>query len=92
MEPQKTPNCQGSLEEKTEKLGVTIFHDFRLLYKTRVIQIAWCCMFSQSCLILCDSMDGRSPGSSVHGISQAGILMWVAISSSRESSQPGDQT
>ena len=32
------------------------------------------------------------PGSSVHGISQVRIQEWVAISSSRESSQPRDQT
>ena len=31
-------------------------------------------------------------GSSVHGISQARILEWVAISFSRESSRPRDQT
>ena len=34
----------------------------------------------QSCLTLCDPMDYRLPGSSVHGISQARILEWVAIS------------
>ena len=33
-----------------------------------------------------------SPGSSVHGILQAGILEWVAFSSSRGSSQPRHQT
>ena len=32
------------------------------------------------------------PGSSVHGILQARTLDWVAISSSRESSQPRDRT
>ena len=32
------------------------------------------------------------PGSSLHGVSQAGILEWVAISSSRGSSWPRDQT
>ena len=37
--------------------------------------------------------DGLSPpGSSVHEILQAGILEWVAISFSRGSSQPRDQT
>ena len=34
----------------------------------------------QSCLILCDPMDCTPPGSSVHGILQARILEWVAIS------------
>ena len=34
----------------------------------------------QSCLTLCDPIDGSPPGSSVHGILQARILEWVAIS------------
>ena len=37
-------------------------------------------------------MDYSPPGSSVHGIFQARVLEWVAISSSRESSWPRDQT
>ena len=37
-------------------------------------------MLLQSCLTLCDPMDCSLPGSSVHGISQARILEWVAIS------------
>ena len=40
----------------------------------------------QSCLTLCDPMDCSPPESSVHGISQARILEWVAISFSRGSS------
>ena len=36
-------------------------------------------------------MDCSPSGSSVHGIFQAGILEWVAISFSRGSSQPKDQ-
>ena len=44
------------------------------------------CVCAQSCPSLCP------PGSSVHGIFQARILEWVAISSSRESCQPRDQT
>ena len=43
---------------------------------------------TQSCLTLCDPMDCSPPGSSVHGISQARILEWVAMSSSRGSSHP----
>ena len=46
----------------------------------------------QLCLTLCDPMDCHKPGSSVYGILQARILEWVAISSSRKSSQPRDQT
>jgi len=33
----------------------------------------------QSCLTLCDSIDGSPPSSSVPGILQAGTLEWVAI-------------
>ena len=39
-----------------------------------------------------DPMDCSSPGSSVHGVIQARILEWVAISFSRGSSRPGDWT
>ena len=46
----------------------------------------------QSCPTLCNAMDYNPPGSSVHGIIQARILKWVAISCPRGSSQPKDQT
>ena len=48
--------------------------------------------FFQSCLTLCDPMDCTPLGSSVHGILQAIILEWVAMTSSRGSFQPRDQT
>ena len=47
---------------------------------------------TQSCPTLCDPMDCSLPDSSVHGIFQARILEWVAISFSRGSSQPRDRT
>ena len=49
-------------------------------------------MCTQSFLTLWDPVDYSPPGSSVYGISQARILQWVAISFSRESPQPRDQT
>ena len=42
-------------------------------------------LVAQLCLTLCDPMDGSPPGSSVHGIFQARILEWVAISFSNNS-------
>ena len=51
-----------------------------------------CVLSPQLCLTLCDPMDCSAPGSSVHGILQARTLEWVAISFSRGSSQPRDQT
>ena len=47
---------------------------------------------AQSCTTLCDPMDCSPPGSSIHGMFQARVLEWVAISFSRGSSRPGDQT
>ena len=41
---------------------------------------------------LCDPVDCSPPGSSIHGILQARILEWVAISFSRGSSHPRDRT
>ena len=34
---------------------------------------------AQSCLTLSDPIDYSPPGSSIHGIFQAGVLEWVAI-------------
>ena len=45
----------------------------------------------QSCPTLCDPMDCSRPGSSVQGSLQARTLEWVAMSSSRGSSQPRDR-
>ena len=50
------------------------------------------CLVIQLCLTLHDPMDCNPPGSSVHGIFQAGILKWVAISFSRGSSWAKDWT
>ena len=43
-------------------------------------------LVAKLCLALCDPMDCSPPGYSVHEISQARILEWVAISSSEISS------
>ena len=39
-----------------------------------------CVLVTQLCLTLCDAMDYSPPGSSFHGILQARVLEWVAIS------------
>ena len=62
------------------------------IFQVHVTFICCCYLVVQSCLTLCDPIDCSPTGSSVHGISQARILEWVAISSSRRSSQPRDQT
>ena len=46
-----------------------------------------------SCVwLLCGPRDCSLPGSFLHGISEARILEWVAISCSKVSAQPRDQT
>ena len=49
-----------------------------------------CGLTTQSCLTLCDTMDCSLPGSSIHVIVQSRILEWVAMPSSKGSSQPRD--
>ena len=49
-----------------------------------------CVKSLQSCPTVCNPMDQSLPGSSVHGILQARILEWIAMPSSRGSSQPRD--
>ena len=47
---------------------------------------------AQSCPTLCDSMNCSLPSFSIHGLFQARVLEWTAISFSRGSSQPRDRT
>ena len=57
--------------------------------------ISLTCVYAQSlqsCPTLCDPMDCSPLGSSVHGILQTRVLKWVAMPSSRGSSQPRDWT
>ena len=59
----------------------TLFILFSVYHEKMKMKVA------QLCLALCDSMD-----CTVHGILQARILEWVAMPSSRGSSQPRDRT
>ena len=68
-------------------------------YKIPLISICVClslyiyvcmCLVARSCQTLCDPMHSSLPGSSVHEISQARKLEWVAMPSSRGSTQPSD--
>ena len=48
-----------------------------------------CVLVAQLCPTLCSTMDCSLPSSSVHGILQARILEWVAITFSRRNDQRG---
>ena len=55
-----------------------------------VCTLCCCCLVAKLCSTLWDPMDRNLPASSVPGISQARLLEWVAVSSSRGSSLPRD--
>ena len=56
------------------------------------IYACMCVQSLKSCPTVCDPMDCSPPDSSVHGLLQAIILEWVAMLSSKGSSQPRDGT
>ena len=83
-------NCSYLFSEKFRKRYVDICKE-RLFLKFSLLscqRIKGKSEVAQSCLTLCDPMECSLPGSSVHGIFQARVLEWVAISFSRGSSQP----
>ena len=57
-----------------------------------ILLLCVCVLVAQSCPTLWDPMGYSPPGSSVHGIFQARIPEWLAISFSRGSSSPRDWT
>ena len=62
---------------------------FWLVNESAIQLMHWCFALRDP---LCNPMYWSPPGSSIHGISQARILEWVAISFSRGSSQPRNWT
>ena len=59
-------------------------HTYTFTYNLK--HLCCCSLVTEVVSDSCNPMDGSSPGSSVHGILQARILEWVAISFSRGSS------
>ena len=78
---------QPSKDSYSQEIYSTTFHPAVSKLTDRVLRLV-----TQSCLILCDPMDCSPPGFSVHGILQARVLEWVAISFSKGSSQARDRT
>ena len=67
-------------------ISILVYIFFRLSFSCVYVLV------TQSCLTLGNPIDYSPSGSSVHGILQARILEWVAISFSRGSSQLRSQT
>ena len=72
--------------------GGEIYNDFRRCSTSVFKEEKSETEVAQSCLTLFDPMDCSLTGYSVHGIFQARVPEWVAISFSRGSSQPRDRT
>ena len=94
---------EGCDQERKQRLPTSQHLPQRAILANPTMQLQKCpavgpsaekpCVLSRlSCLILCNPMDWGQPGSSVQGISQAIILEWIAMLSSRGSSRPRDQT
>ena len=75
--------CHSLWGVKSQKMLIILC--FLLIYSAR----GCACSVIQSCPSLCDPMDCSPSGSSVHGILQARILEWAAISSPGELPNPG---
>ena len=60
------------------KISFSLAPSFQLCLMTLKVQVR--VLVTQSCPTLCDPMDCSLPGSSVHGIRQARIQEWVAMS------------
>ena len=71
---------------------IYILYIYIYIYIYVIIIIYVKVLVTQLCSALCDPTDCSPPGYSVHLILQARILEWVAISFSRGSSWPRDQT
>ena len=65
-----------------------LFKSFFCVFISWRTPLCGCAKSLHSCPTLCNPMGCSLPGSSVHGILQARILEWVAMPSSRGSSQP----
>ena len=96
----KRSETHGQGKPAVEKMGLQI--QLLCLYSFSVVEgrfwdlvskVVHCnLLVTQSCPSVCNPMDCSPPGSTVHGISQARILEWVAIPFSRGSSRPSVPT
>ena len=75
------PQLPGRSKRKKETFSSVTLYSFVCMHAKSLL----------SCLTLCDPVDCRPPGSSVHQILQARIVQWVALPFSRGSSQPRDE-
>ena len=80
--------------EGLQSMGSQYIYIYSYVYilSPRPLAYVRVCPVTKSCPTLCDQIGCSRPGSSVHGIHHARILGRVAISFSKGSSRPRDQT
>ena len=90
--PFPKPSCDHQPGSSSNPMHLGFYGGF-VIYAWLMRWFPCCsCLVAKLYLTLLWSLDYSLPGSSVHGIFQARILKWVAISFSRGSSQPRDRT
>ena len=93
LQPISVTKSQTQLSEHSQPLKYTLILRIVIPSSQLMAKLFVCiCKLLQSRPTLCDTMDCRLPGVSVHGILQARILEWIAIPFSRGSSQLTDQS
>ena len=75
------PFSRGSLFRWASHNNVPSKQCWNIKIAGQIIECCVCTLVAQACLTLCDPMDCSLPGSSVHGIFQARILVWVPFPS-----------
>ena len=81
---------QSSISDHFQIYAIIFTFDMPRILSTLMVCV--CVLVAQLCLTLGKPMDCSPPGSSVHGMLQARIMEWVAISFSRGSSWSRDRT
>ena len=87
--PKQPWNLEGKQRRQKRTQAFSTARRQRKPHHLNYLRMRW---LAPPCRTFCDPMDCSPPGSSVHGILQARILEWVAMPSSRGSSQARDWT
>ena len=91
--PSYATQCLGALWTKANVFFMLNVWEFQKYWiSSAIYYLLWVSEVTQLCPTLRDPVDCSLPGSSVHGILQARVVEWVAISFFRGSSWPRDWT
>ena len=92
LQPSRLWKADSNRQEPREYHALKPFWENLLEGWWRALCLSFVLSYFSSVQLFCNPMDCSPPGSSVHEVLQARILEWVAMPSSRGSSQPRDPT